>query len=64
MAHLEKNILPKWENFTIWNAGRKGRLFFRCLNKQFQVINKLTKIFLFFIVNLFLYKVYKILHNY
>ncbi|KAK6638152.1 hypothetical protein RUM44_008580 [Polyplax serrata] len=31
MEHLEKWILSNWTAFTIWNAGKQGRRFFRSL---------------------------------
>ncbi|XP_065161041.1 queuosine-tRNA galactosyltransferase-like isoform X2 [Atheta coriaria] len=34
MRQLEKNVLNKWNAFTIWNAGKQGRKFYNCLNKS------------------------------
>jgi glycosyltransferase involved in cell wall biosynthesis len=28
---LAKNFDPRWKSFTIWNAGRDGKAFFKCL---------------------------------
>ncbi|KJH52388.1 hypothetical protein DICVIV_01365 [Dictyocaulus viviparus] len=27
-------VLPKWEVFTIWNAGKQGKYFFKCLSEM------------------------------
>lgn len=29
-----KTILPKWDRFSIWNAGRRGRKFYRALSAE------------------------------
>lgn len=34
LQELEKNVLPKWTTFTIWNAGKEGRRFYRSLSTQ------------------------------
>eukprot|EP00794_Sanderia_malayensis_P009203 gene9203-10177_t len=34
MAMLEERVLPHWQRFTIWNAGKQGRRFYRSLSKQ------------------------------
>lgn len=34
LSRLESKILPKWETFTIWNAGKQGRQFFRSLQPE------------------------------
>lgn len=34
LAELEKNVLGKWNQFMIWNAGKEGRRFYRCLSEQ------------------------------
>ncbi|KAJ8318941.1 hypothetical protein KUTeg_004032 [Tegillarca granosa] len=39
LEFLQKQILSKWSNFTIWNAGKQGRKFYRSLSKENQ--NKL-----------------------
>ncbi|GAB6027259.1 UDP-GlcNAc:betaGal beta-1,3-N-acetylglucosaminyltransferase-like protein 1 [Chamberlinius hualienensis] len=31
---LEDKVLSKWNSFTIWNAGKQGRKFYRCLTKE------------------------------
>ncbi|XP_054718209.1 UDP-GlcNAc:betaGal beta-1,3-N-acetylglucosaminyltransferase-like protein 1 [Uloborus diversus] len=33
MQELERNVLTKWKKFTIWNAGKQGRKFFRSLSQ-------------------------------
>ena len=32
LKELEKNILSKWDSFTIWNAGKQGRKLYRDLS--------------------------------
>ncbi|EEB11236.1 glycosyltransferase, putative [Pediculus humanus corporis] len=32
LEHLENQVLSKWINFTIWNAGKQGRKFYRSLS--------------------------------
>ncbi|KAH7637172.1 UDP-GlcNAc:betaGal beta-1,3-N-acetylglucosaminyltransferase-like protein 1 [Dermatophagoides farinae] len=34
LAELEKNVLNKWDRFMIWNAGKEGRRFYRCLSEE------------------------------
>ncbi|XP_065645073.1 queuosine-tRNA galactosyltransferase-like [Hydra vulgaris] len=34
LKQLEANVLSKWEYFTIWNAGKQGRKFFRTLSEE------------------------------
>lgn len=29
---LQERVLSRWENFTIWNAGKQGRKLYRCLS--------------------------------
>ncbi|VDM58118.1 unnamed protein product [Angiostrongylus costaricensis] len=31
LSRFRNTILPKWETFTIWNAGKQGKCFFRSL---------------------------------
>ena len=33
---IEKHILRKWSSFTIWNAGKQGRKFYRSLSFSFK----------------------------
>ena len=42
IEHLQKNVLSKWSNFTIWNAGKQGRRFYRSLNEVNR--NKVTSL--------------------
>lgn len=37
MKELENNVLNKWTNFTIWNAGKQGRKFYRSLKAENQL---------------------------
>ncbi|KHN77927.1 UDP-GlcNAc:betaGal beta-1,3-N-acetylglucosaminyltransferase-like protein 1 [Toxocara canis] len=34
IAAFEQFVLPKWNSFTIWNAGKQGKRFYRSLNKN------------------------------
>nr|XP_042898539.1 UDP-GlcNAc:betaGal beta-1,3-N-acetylglucosaminyltransferase-like protein 1 isoform X2 [Parasteatoda tepidariorum] len=34
LKELETNVLSKWNEFTIWNAGKQGRKFYRTLSSQ------------------------------
>ena len=34
MKQIQKNVISKWRNFTIWNAGKQGRKFFRSLDSE------------------------------
>ncbi|XP_065065843.1 queuosine-tRNA galactosyltransferase-like isoform X2 [Rhopilema esculentum] len=34
LSHLEVEVLSKWQNFTIWNAGKQGRRFYRSLTQK------------------------------
>ena len=34
MKQIQKNIISKWGNFTIWNAGKQGRRFYRSLDPE------------------------------
>lgn len=34
IKELEQNVLSKWTSFTIWNAGRQGRKFYRLISKS------------------------------
>ncbi|GBN50202.1 UDP-GlcNAc:betaGal beta-1,3-N-acetylglucosaminyltransferase-like protein 1 [Araneus ventricosus] len=34
LSELEERVLKKWTTFTIWNAGKQGRKFYRSLNEQ------------------------------
>lgn len=36
LKELEQNVLARWSAFTIWNAGKQGRKFFRTLNPENQ----------------------------
>lgn len=36
MKELEMRVLCCWEAFTIWNAGKQGRKFYRSLSKEAQ----------------------------
>lgn len=36
LEHLEKNVLSKLSAFTIWNAGKSGKKFFRSLSSESQ----------------------------
>lgn len=36
MKELEARVLCCWETFTIWNAGKQGRKFYRSLSKEAQ----------------------------
>ena len=36
MRAIEMHVLPKWSSFTIWNAGKQGRKFFRDLSLIFK----------------------------
>lgn len=36
VRRLQKRVLPSWEKFTIWNAGKQGRRFLRSLDKPFR----------------------------
>ncbi|XP_058807449.1 UDP-GlcNAc:betaGal beta-1,3-N-acetylglucosaminyltransferase-like protein 1 isoform X1 [Phymastichus coffea] len=36
VQQVEKRVLFKWPSFTIWNAGKEGRKFFRTLREKFQ----------------------------
>lgn len=33
LAELEETVLSKWDRFTIWNAGKEGRRFYRSLDE-------------------------------
>lgn len=32
LKHLQQDVLSKWNQFTIWNAGKEGRRFYRSLS--------------------------------
>ena len=34
MEQIQKNVISKWDNFTIWNAGKQGRKFYRSLDTK------------------------------
>lgn len=34
ISQIEKNVLDKWSKFTIWNAGKQGRKFYRSLSPE------------------------------
>ena len=34
LKELEKNVLSQWTTFTIWNAGKQGRKFYRDIGKE------------------------------
>lgn len=34
LEELQKNVLCHWSQFTIWNAGKQGRKFYRCLSDE------------------------------
>ncbi|XP_078488184.1 queuosine-tRNA galactosyltransferase isoform X1 [Ciona intestinalis] len=34
IKELQKNVLCKWPQFTIWNAGKQGRRFYRDLSRE------------------------------
>lgn len=34
LENLEKNVLNQWTHFTIWNAGKQGRKFYRSLSPE------------------------------
>lgn len=34
MSRLESKILPHWEKFSIWNAGKQGKKLFRSLKPE------------------------------
>lgn len=34
LQHFEEHVLPKWQSFTIWNAGKQGRRFYRSLKTE------------------------------
>lgn len=36
MERLEEKVLKSWSNFSIWNAGKLGRRFYRSLSKSSQ----------------------------
>ncbi|XP_068086111.1 queuosine-tRNA galactosyltransferase isoform X2 [Anabrus simplex] len=36
LRRLQEKVLSRWPNFTIWNAGKQGRLLYRCLDPQFR----------------------------
>merc|ERR1712189_112183 len=36
MAFLEKHVLKHWPVFTIWNAGKQGRRFYRSLAEEYR----------------------------
>ncbi|XP_014224302.1 UDP-GlcNAc:betaGal beta-1,3-N-acetylglucosaminyltransferase-like protein 1 [Trichogramma pretiosum] len=40
LSRLINQVLCEWSNFTIWNAGKQGRHFYRALNNDLQ--NKVT----------------------
>lgn len=31
MEHIQKQVIDQWETFTIWNAGKQGKKFYRFL---------------------------------
>lgn len=33
MREIEHNVLCNWDSFTIWNAGKQGRKFYRSLSE-------------------------------
>lgn len=34
LEELERKILVKWKSFTIWNAGKQGRKFYKSLSEE------------------------------
>lgn len=36
LEHLIDNVLKHWPKFTIWNAGKQGRKFYRSLTPELQ----------------------------
>lgn len=32
MEYIQIQVLDKWESFTIWNAGKQGKKFYRNLS--------------------------------
>lgn len=36
VAALERSVLPKWERFTIWGAGRDGKDLFKMLSPKYR----------------------------
>lgn len=36
LARLQQRVLSVWKTFTIWNAGKQGRRFYRSLNSESQ----------------------------
>lgn len=34
MREIEHNVLCNWDSFTIWNAGKQGRKFYRSLSQS------------------------------
>ena len=34
LAELQENVLSKWDQFTVWNAGKEGRRFYRSLSED------------------------------
>lgn len=34
LEELQKNVLSRWTSFTIWNAGKQGRKFYRSLSPE------------------------------
>lgn len=36
MEYIQKQVLDKWESFTIWNAGKQGKKFYRNLSSNNQ----------------------------
>lgn len=37
MEYIQKQVLDKWESFTIWNAGKQGKKFYRNLSTTNQI---------------------------
>ncbi|GLV42926.1 hypothetical protein CBL_20482 [Carabus blaptoides fortunei] len=36
IIRLENKVIQSWREFTIWNAGKQGKKFYRCLKKENQ----------------------------
>ena len=45
MEHIQKQVIDQWETFTIWNAGKQGKKFYRFLTTTNQ---KKVLFFIFF----------------
>lgn len=33
MKEIQENVISKWQDFTVWNAGKQGRKFYRELDE-------------------------------